>query len=686
MYNIHFNNYAPQFAGDNSGTIESLKAIARYVSTSTKLVSLEINQQDLTPDTAREIIAIMENNTSLWWVGPHDGLITKSEFVDRNFKKYDAARKQFKTDPQKIPAPEPILLPDLTHEPAINQLSNDILRLILWQLSVKSLCAFRRINKHIHGLTKEGYFWREYYTKYFSCIPGDILSLTDLTFGIALMAAKNASEAFALPFWEELVVISFLTRKINAEHYPNDYCSPFMEPVYRQYPQLIGTTLTEYSYPVFPSDRIFFKCKDAPYLSTWFLLFAKGSAVYHLGFEKLSDGQYNGILFLTPDFSAAWDRRFLYMQYLFEWFSAKNEEEFAEKIGQLCGLFLAARETDNLHFNQSPISKKIEPILDQAIKSRDHALRAISDKIEISAKEYYSSRGINFKNAAPFVKLVDSLTSQLKEFTEISETEVDRYRQQIPARSSLNTKYDAVKHGVTYYHNFTTHDWLPPKIDNNSYPPPKHCRRSASKMIGSVALMKLYRVTMNVLLMSVLRSFWPDDMNRTDFELHEFMRRTKKASSLFRNLYYSGSYTPFSHVSVSSASPSQWPLIGLGLANHLLPFIIDALNSVIDARLAINNHSNNNNYSSNNNNENNNYSKNSGNINYQNINERQKYSDVGNNNDCNNNYGVENRYRTAEVDTLANILNQLSTLIPRKTSEKCLKTITNFINQKNNGI
>jgi hypothetical protein len=556
----------------------------RFVASSRTIIDIIINEDELTPETAPQIIDIMQSNTSLISAIPHHGFIAKSEFVDRNYKVFREKREgsRFHYPTETLP-PDPILLPDLTHEPAIKDLSLDILRLIVWQLSIKALCTFRRVDKQYYAFTKSSSFWRGYYTKHFSCIPGDVLLLTDLTYGLKLATSNSVTEAFAASIWEEITINSFRTRKAHPEYFPFAFGLPFMEQLYRQYPQLIGTIHSEHSFSVFPPEHTFFKTKESPYAYTWFLLYAKGSAVYHLGFEKLHDGQYNGILFFTPDFSAGWDRRFDYMLYIFEWFSAKNEAEFLEKSKLLCEVFLSARHTDHHDFVHSPFHKKVTELLEGAIKAREHCIEFLNEKIDAAAKEYCFTRNLDQRHSAAFVTMVEDLTKQFKEFTDVPDLEFERIRQRIPLRSVFNKKY--VLDDNLNYHNFNSHDWgVPTPPEDAKQRMSKH--RKSSKSIPLVAIMKLYRVALNFLLMPVLKTFWPGDIDHPDYELYPFLRWQKEALPAFRKLYYSGAYTPFSHVSVSSAPPSHWPLIALGLARQLLPIVIPVLNDVLDGFFA----------------------------------------------------------------------------------------------------
>lgn len=558
---------------NNSASLESLKAIARFVASSSTIQTLEVNEE-LTSETAPQILDIMQHNTSLINAKPYNGFIAKSEFLERNFKVYDATREERKFHYPVESQPDQILLPDVTHTPAIMDLSSDILRLIFWQLGVKSLCTMRRVNKLYHTFTKHGPFWRGYYMAHFPVIPGDVLSLTDLTYGLKLAADPSTQSSV----WEELVINSFRARQVSNEKFPVKLGLPFMEKVFRQFPQLIGSIHSESSLSVFPPERTFFKTKEAPYAYTWFLLYAKGSAVYHMGFEQLHDGQYNGILFFTPDFSTSWDRRFDYMLYVFEWFAATNEAEFAEKCKPLCEVFLNARHTNHLDYVNAPFSNKVPQLLEEAVQARHKCIEFLNAKIDTEARDYCAANMLDGKSTE-FVCKVEELIERLKGFADIPDLEVERLRQQIPARSILNTKYP-LPDNVQFLHDFKTHEWDVPTTEVRSYAVAKH--RKHAKSMPFVAVMKLYRVTMNVLLMPVLKTFWPGDIDHPDYELYPFLRRNIQSLALFRKLYYSGSYRPFEHVSNSNAPPSHWPLIALGLARQVLPLVVLALNDRLD--------------------------------------------------------------------------------------------------------
>jgi hypothetical protein len=231
--------------------LDSLKAIAQYVSKSTNLTKLELNEDELAEEVADQGIKIMQNNTSVVELTPRNGFFGNSDWFIRNITAsraaMDALRQEQSLAPPSqvtIQPPETILMPDVTRETAIKKVSPDILREIFWRLSVKSLCTIRKVDRQFCTFTKDGNFWRGYYTKYFSCVPKDLLVLTDLTFGIKLATAENLSTTI----WEEIVINSFRARNISAEDYPIRCGLPFMEPVYRLFPQLVGTKESEGSF------------------------------------------------------------------------------------------------------------------------------------------------------------------------------------------------------------------------------------------------------------------------------------------------------------------------------------------------------------------------------------------------------------------------------------------------------
>jgi hypothetical protein len=565
--------------------LDSLKAIAQYVSKSTNLTKLELNEDELAEEVADQAIKIMQNNTSVVELTPRNGFFGNSDWFIRNITAsraaMDALRQEQSLAPPSqvtIQPPETILMPDVTCETAIKKVSPDILREIFWRLSVKSLCTIRKVDRQFCTFTKDGNFWRGYYTKYFSCIPKDLLVLTDLTFGIKLATAENLSTTI----WEEIVINSFRARNISAEDYPIRCGLPFMEPVYRLFPQLVGTKESEGS---FIDDH----SVDLPYHNTWFLMYANGAAIYHLGFEQLADGQINGILFFTSDFSEAFTKRFDYLEYVFEWFAAHSETEFAEKSKALCAAYLASHVASNLGFINGRCYTKIKPLLQDAIKSRQNIADIIKVKIESATEEYITKvDGANSNpNSAEFVQRVQNLINQFKEVScnnNTAESEIERLTQKLPPRTILNTKYPE-NNNKDRIHDFITHQWRDVRDERQRKLPhdPIHKpQMNRSKEIPKVVVMKFYRVAVNFIMMPVLKIFWPGDMDDTDYELAPFLRWQTDAMSLFKQLYYSGPYIPFSRVTVSSAHPSHWPLIALGLARQLMPFIIPALNDILD--------------------------------------------------------------------------------------------------------
>jgi hypothetical protein len=128
--------------------------------------------------------------------------------------------------------------------------------------------------------------------------------LTDLTFGLKLMDAKPSIKQLLNSFWQELVVNSCRLRRISSTNFPpQENLEPLLNVLNRDFPQLIGSTLTQSSFNSFPPNRHFLKTKTAPYANVWYLGWVDGGCIYHMGFERLHDGQMNGILFTTPDFS-----------------------------------------------------------------------------------------------------------------------------------------------------------------------------------------------------------------------------------------------------------------------------------------------------------------------------------------------------------------------------------------------
>lgn len=228
---------------------------------------------------------------------------------------------------------------------------------------------------------------------------------------------------------------------------------------------------------------------------------------------------------------------------------------------------------------QEPFNKYIEGLMKEAANKRHKTIQAINFRIEQSAKDYCSEQGIDHTNSASFIKTVDSLASYFKGASDKTfETEFSQLKQKMPVRSALNQKY-GLDNGL--FHNFNTYLWSAPNAAGKKDFKIHQRNRKQSKPVGHVALMKLYRVALNFTLMAVLKTFWPVDIDHPDCELYPFIKWVKDAKTLYRAIYYPTHYTAFSNVSVSNASPAQWPLIAVGLAKLLLPTIISKVNRLI---------------------------------------------------------------------------------------------------------
>lgn len=553
----------------NSGTFNSLKAVAQYVSMSTKLNRLAITENELTAHEEAQILEIMQKNTSLTEMDSYPGFIGHSAFIVRNAENNRIAKavargliekKQQKPD-------SPILIEsDPSQEPGIHKIPVELLRVILWQLPITTLIVVKRVCKQFRTFMKDKQFWRDYYLIYHSSIPENLLSLTDLTYGLKLMAAKSMEGVSTL--WEEIVINSYRSRESAT------YFTQFLEPVYRQYPQLIGTANSAVKINSVSPDRSTYKWKDVPYANTWFVAYANNSTVYHLGFEKLHDGQYNGILLLTPDMQE-WNDRFHDMRFIYEWFAAKNESEFAEKMKPLCEVFLAARKSKYQNMVATVFYKNINGWMHTAIRERQRIMGALGSKIEQSARQYWAKQG-GTTSAATFVKQVTELTALFKDTMKVPDSELEQYRQHIPSRSTLNVKYNLPNQDLFY--NFDSHDWSSTATKIPKYST-KH--RKNAKKIPLVVLVKLYRVVLNSILMPMLKIFWPADFNHPDHDVSHHIQWTNTVN-LYQELFDIKSYKPVCNISISKAYPAQWPLIAVGLAELLLPNVVAIVDEALD--------------------------------------------------------------------------------------------------------
>ncbi|MBP5977789.1 hypothetical protein HW132_35075, partial [Brasilonema sp. CT11] len=206
------------------------------------------------------------------------------------------------------------------------------------------------------------------------------------------------------------------------------------------------------------------------------------------------------------------------------------------------------------------------------------ALKFIDNKMQSAATEYCNT--LVGDTSDTFFERVESLTKRFKDFAGFNESEFDMLRKRLPTRSSLDSSY-VIDDGA-HYHNFTEHNWhIPVPIAPKTYETPKRRRNRPKKRIPQVTLMKLYRVVLNFVMMPVLKTFWPDDYQDPDYEMYPFIFWARGAVELFERLYYSRPYVPFSQVTIGRAQPSHWPLIALGLARQLIPFVIAASNSLL---------------------------------------------------------------------------------------------------------
>lgn len=523
----------------------------------------------MTDGEAAQILQILRDNTSvqetLWW-----GFISQSKWLIDNRENLRIARASVPRPPiEQITSAAPVLLQDSSClESGFHKLPTDLLRAILWELSVPTLVVLKRVDKHFSAFMKDQQFWRRYYLQHHAAISNEVLSLTDLTYGLKLMAAKSGLERLSISLWEEIAVNSY---RAHGALTPQ---RPWLEHVYCHYPQLIDTQNSIWELRSITQQRTSLKWKDAPYSNVWFVARANNDAVYHLGFEKLNDGQYNGILFLTPDMDR-WEDRFHGIRFIFEWFAAKNECEFAEKLKPLCELFLAIRKSKYTNITRPSFYKNIAGWLRTAVNERDRVTQSIGTNIEQAAKQFLARQGTPV--SATFARQVNELIARFAAEITVSDSTLEQCRQKnIPLRSQLNTKYLWRQHKMFY--DFNSHQWGAGATKSYKYIT-KH--RKEPKETPYIALMKIYRVVLNSVLMPLLKSFWPENIQHSDCDLSHHVQWTDTLN-VYQELVDFKTHVPFCHISVNKAYPRLWPLIAVGLANHLLPKIIALVDDCLE--------------------------------------------------------------------------------------------------------
>lgn len=559
-------------------------ALARFVSTRNKIYKLDIDDRELTKEVESDMFALLDLNYSLWNVEPQK--IFDSPPIQRNYTLHNNNLKRAYSLASEVLGKTTNVLPGTTTKEAVIQnLHYDILKEVTLSLSIKALHMFRQTSKQFYAFTNQhrGKFWQEYYFKHFSCVPGDLYALTELTFGLKLMNTLTSNEALSSSFWQEIVTNSCQARKVIPDYYPPRDYPPFKDVIYRDYPQLIGSKYTEHTFDYLHPHRNSLKTKTAPYSFIWFLAYVNSNCIYHMGFEQLHDGTINGILFQTPDFSESWENRFQYMRHIVEWMTASSKEEFAVKAKPLLEKYLMARNNGYYSINWlGPIIKLVPTMLEEAIGRVKTAVRSINEDIDKSAKLLCTKLNINHLNSWQFIKTVEHLTTQFKQWTNFPLSDFDKQRQQFTSRPDIKSNYPYKSTTNSLVNNNCE---LSLELDGDgNFDSASKVRRQIG--FAPVAVMKLYRVLLNWILMPILRTLWPSDLNHYSFELRPFMLQQDAALLLYRQLYMdSNCFVPFSFVSVGRAYPANWPVAAHGFALHYLKPIIAVVDGAVESKI-----------------------------------------------------------------------------------------------------
>jgi hypothetical protein len=435
-------------------------------------------------------------------------------------------------------------------------------------LNIADLTRFVYCSKVTLALTRRWPLWKEYYLKYFSCVTDEVLELINLMEGWQMLNMTSIDQVWPKDAWQLVLKYTFTAHgPLDPRDFPRDR-RPLMRrllaPVYQLYPQLVGCASAQYK-PGFTSEAAL-GISNPSINYVWFG--AIGTHTYSLGFELLRDSTINGIMIYHHNSqNSTQTAHWQFLHYIFDWFTAKSPAEFQSNMKPLVDILLTAQESNNYHRWPSMYRN----ILDNVAEKMKEKLTEFSTEFTetiVSEATYIARRcNPNPEKREEFADFIYAWIDRVKQCDScIAVPDYISLKQVLTSKTAINERWAHAP--VRSYSNIgdsteSIYSRYSSTADKqNAKATVKVASKRPKKRSGPTAVTIFARTLVNLIVMPLLKSFWPHDMSDPNYRYYPHLK------SYDRRLM-NWTFAPIEHVSVSHAQPQAWPVIAVAVA-HLI--------------------------------------------------------------------------------------------------------------------
>lgn len=432
----------------------------------------------------------------------------------------------------------------------------DTLKLILYHLNIRPLMRLSGTSKRAREYCLRTDFWREYYLRHFDTLPAEVLETVSLLHGEILLRANSINDARPANIW--LLALRHMTgmyRGPSLEDFPDDPAlSHLRRAIEKRYPQFIGYHMGPVRYQEKDADD-----------TVWFMKCVGEEDYLKLGFRKGRTGVYSGILMQGRYYedhtskSKPWEM----IEFVFDWQCATSAEELMDKCKDMCEAYLLAYYRHDWNDKHTMYFRVVAPSVLSSLELFD----SVQQKINATIDTWANQLCVRVHGESEIISKLEGIKDVP---VQSNNADYAVHQQRLKKRSDLNRHEKRYWRGSDWM-DFHTLKWVtadesqehPGEIPTTAVASPR-----PKKMIPKVLLMRLVRTVLNVVVMPLLRIFWPQDLMHADSNYYAVF-----VDGQLLNAYkarYSKNFTPIEHVTVSSASPHCWPIIALGVANLII--------------------------------------------------------------------------------------------------------------------